>query len=117
MKFGWVSFLFRTLLEFTLWLTQKELLPALLHARQSHIPLRDDIFKEQFKCIVQRDFLNKAQKIFAVTFAYKRGQQTFTLLEDESPCVYCGKKIDFTCLSKKLYETICVKFLTTEEKD
>lgn len=56
------------------------IIAALLHARQSRIPLRDDIFKEQFKSIVQRD-LNKAQKIFAVTFAYKRGKHTSMLLE------------------------------------
>lgn len=110
-------FPFRTLFQSTLWLTQKELLPALLRARQPHTPLRDDVFKEQFKCIVQRDFLNKAQKIFAVTFAYKRGKQTFVLPEGESPCVYFGKQIDFMCRSKKLYETLCGKFLTTEEKD
>lgn len=39
-------FLPSRLFQFTPWLAQEEFLPALLHARQSHILLRGDTFKE-----------------------------------------------------------------------
>lgn len=69
------SFFFMTLFQFTQWLMQKQLLPALLPDRQSHILLRDAIFKEQLRCIVQRNFLNKAQKVFAVSFSSRTGNK------------------------------------------
>lgn len=85
---------------------QEQLLPALLHARQSHVLLRDDIFKEQLKCIVQRNFLNKAQKVFAVTFSYRRGKQTPMLLEGEMFCekiLHASPKTVSKCLVESFW--------------
>lgn len=79
-------FFFTALFQFTQGLMQEQLLPALLPARHSHILLRDAIFKEQLRCIVQRNVLNKAQKIFAVSFAYRTGKQTPMLLQGENFC-------------------------------
>lgn len=73
-----------TLFQFTQWLMQEQLLPALLHARQSRILLRDAIFKEQLRCTVQRNLLSKAQKVFADSFAQRRRKQTPKLLQGET---------------------------------
>lgn len=73
-----------TVFQFTQWLMQEQLLPALLHARQSHVLLRDAIFKEQLRCTVQRNLLNRAQKVFADSFAQRRRKQTPKLLQGET---------------------------------
>lgn len=80
------SFFCTTLFQFAQGLMQEQLLPFLLPVRQSHILLRDAIFKEQLTCIVQRNFLNKVQKVFAISFAYRAGKQNPMILQSETFC-------------------------------
>lgn len=95
-------FPFRTLFQFTLWLTWEELLPAPLRAMQSHIPLRDDSFKEQFKCIVQRDFLKKAQKLFC---------SHLTREENKPPCYWKVSLFVYVLASEQILHA-CPKTLS-----
>lgn len=106
------SLFFMTVFQFTQWLMQEQLLPALLHARQSHVLLRDAIFKEQLRCTVQRNLLNRAQKVFADSFAQRRRKQTPKLLQGET-----FLWTDFACLSKNCIKVPCGKSLTPGKKD